>query len=114
MSRGAQVIHSGLDSDEVARTYPVDLAVVAGINATVKAVLEEVRGRDLSKLVVEDRKRHVEEYHAGRLRSASRLKIASWRCHTNSGAAGKMTMWVNPKPTTMAVATHSVLVMRLR
>ena len=63
--RTAKVIHSGLDSAEVSRTYPADLAVIAGVKATLAAVLDELRRRDLPKLVVEDRKRHVEEYHAG-------------------------------------------------
>ena len=63
--RTTKVIHSGLDSAEVSRTYPADLAVIAGVKATAAAVLDELRRRDLPKLVVEDRERHVEEYHAG-------------------------------------------------
>ena len=66
VSRDARVIHTGLDAAEVGRTYPVDLAVIAGVRATTAAVLEEVKTRDLSKLVVEDRTRRVRDYHAAR------------------------------------------------
>ena len=66
VSRDVQVIHTGLDAAEVGRTYPVDLAVIAGIRATTAAVLEEVKTRDLSKLVVEDRTRRVRDYHVSR------------------------------------------------
>jgi benzoylformate decarboxylase len=66
VSRDVHVIHTGLDAAEVGRTYPVDLAVIAGIRATTAAVLEEVKTRDLSKLVVEDRTRRVRDYHASR------------------------------------------------
>ncbi|MFQ5790496.1 MAG: thiamine pyrophosphate-binding protein, partial [Acidobacteriota bacterium] len=41
--RATKVVHTGLDAGEIGRTYPVDLAVVANIQATAAAVLEELR-----------------------------------------------------------------------
>ena len=76
--RTAKVIHSGLDSAEVSRTYPADLAVIAGVKATAAAVLDELRGRDLPKLVVEDRKRHVEEYHNRRRARLAGAAETAW------------------------------------
>ncbi|HXV60155.1 MAG TPA: thiamine pyrophosphate-binding protein [Vicinamibacteria bacterium] len=60
--REARVIHTGL-APEVGRTYPVDVGVIAGSRATVAAVLEEVRGRNLSTMAIEDRRERVRAYH---------------------------------------------------
>lgn len=78
VARTARVIHSGLDSAEIGRTYPVDLAVVAGIRATASAVLEELRGRDLSTLAVDDRNRRVEEYHRTRRERLAAAAETAW------------------------------------
>lgn len=76
--RSTTVVHSGLDSAEVSRTYPTDLAVVAGVRATATAVLEELRGRDLPKLVIEERKGLVHDYHRARRARLEREAEAAW------------------------------------
>lgn len=64
--RNVRAIHSGLDATEIGRTYPVDLAVMADIKSTATQVLEELKKRSLSSMVVEDRRRKVTEYHQSR------------------------------------------------
>jgi benzoylformate decarboxylase len=78
VSRSAHVIHTGLDAAEVSRTYPADLAIIAGVRATATAVLEEIRRRDLPKLVVEDRKRRVHDYHGSRRQHLRVAAEAAW------------------------------------
>lgn len=76
--RSAKVIHTGLDVAEVARTYPVDLAVIANVATTASAVLEVLRKRDLSGTSVEDRRRRVREYHRGRRQRLDKQAEEAW------------------------------------
>jgi benzoylformate decarboxylase len=66
LPRACTVIHTGLDRAELGRTYPVDLAIVAGVQPTVSAVLEELKRRKLDGLAVDDRRRRIEAYHRQR------------------------------------------------
>ncbi|MCC3860896.1 thiamine pyrophosphate-binding protein [Pseudemcibacter aquimaris] len=46
--RDATTIHTSLAATEIGRNYPVDVGVVASVKATAKAVLKELKSRDLS------------------------------------------------------------------
>lgn len=46
--RDAKIIHTSLAGSEVGRNYPVDVAVVASVKATARAVIEEIKARDVS------------------------------------------------------------------
>ena len=63
--RTAKVIHSGLDSAEVSRTYLADLAVIAGVKATLAAVLDELRRRAPSTRSAEARRRRSQAARRG-------------------------------------------------
>ena len=76
--RQARVVHTGLDGAEIARTYPVDVGVVAGVRATAAAVLEEVRGRPLPSTVIEERKRALVDYHEARRSRLDAAAEAAW------------------------------------
>jgi benzoylformate decarboxylase len=79
LPRSTRVVHTGLDSDEVGRTYPVDLGVVAGLKATVGAVLEEIRERNVSPTKIEDRARRVREIHDAQRASLERTASSRWK-----------------------------------
>jgi benzoylformate decarboxylase len=78
LPRETKVVHTGLDTEEVGRTYPVDLGIVAGIGATTKAVLEEVRRRNVSRSVIEDRGRRVREYHDAMRADLEEKSASAW------------------------------------
>ena len=44
--RDARIIHTSLAGSEVGRNYPVDIAVVASVKTTAKAVIEELKARN--------------------------------------------------------------------
>ncbi|MDG1707574.1 MAG: thiamine pyrophosphate-dependent enzyme, partial [Emcibacteraceae bacterium] len=46
--RDAKIIHTSLAGSEVGRNYPVDIASVASVKATAKAVLAELKARGVS------------------------------------------------------------------
>ena len=48
VKRTAKIIHTSLAGAEVGRNYPVDVASVASVKATTKAVLKELKARNVS------------------------------------------------------------------
>jgi benzoylformate decarboxylase len=76
-----RVAHTGLDSEEVARTHAVDLGVVAGLPATVGAVLEQVRKRNLSRTAIDDRGRRVREIHQSQRAALEKTASSRWELH---------------------------------
>ncbi len=74
--RSVKVIHSGFDTTEIGRTYPVDLGVLANVKMTARAVVEELKNRNLSPTKVLDRQRRTEQYHHDR---RARLKAEAER-----------------------------------
>ncbi|MBT5187433.1 MAG: thiamine pyrophosphate-binding protein [Kordiimonadaceae bacterium] len=48
VKRTAKIIHTSLAGSEVGRNYPVDLACVAGVKATTRAVIKELKARNIN------------------------------------------------------------------
>jgi len=74
--RRVKTIHSGFDTTEIGRTYPVDLGVIANVKMTARAVAEELKTRNISPTTVLDRQRRTERYHHDR---RARLRAAAER-----------------------------------
>jgi benzoylformate decarboxylase len=51
VKRTAKIIHTSLAGSEVGRNYPVDIASVASVKATTKAVLKELKARKVNNKV---------------------------------------------------------------
>lgn len=74
VSRAAKVFHTGQDSTEVARNYPVDSAALANIKSTAAAVLAALRGKDLDTPALRARRQRVLDFaKARRARLAGQL-----------------------------------------
>lgn len=63
VARDVKVIHSGFDTTEIARNYPADVAVLANVKMTARAVAEELQRRSLPSTKILDRTRRTERYH---------------------------------------------------
>ena len=74
--RDVKTIHTGFDTTEIARTYPVDLAVLANVKVAARAVVEELKRRNLPSTAILDRQRRTEQYHHDR---RARLKAVAER-----------------------------------
>jgi len=61
-----EVIHSSIEGARIGRNYPVDLAVAGNTQLTLKAVLEELKQRDLPTRKIAARREPVIARHAGR------------------------------------------------
>jgi benzoylformate decarboxylase len=60
VARGVNVIHSTVDTTALARTYPVDVPMMARTDLAASAVLAELRSRRLPSAAIAERKRAVE------------------------------------------------------
>jgi benzoylformate decarboxylase len=93
--RSVKVIHSGFDTREIARNYPVDLAVLANVKMTARGVVEELKKRNLSSTKVLDRRRRTEQYHQER--RARLKKEAERRWEKTPISSERLAMEINRK-----------------
>lgn len=75
---GTTIMHTGLDDSEVGRSYPVDLAAIAGIKATAAAVLDELRGRNLKGRAIAERRRWLAEQSDKRRAALAEAAKGEW------------------------------------
>lgn len=76
--RGASVIHTSLDGTDVGRNYPVDVPMIASVERSTAAVLDELKGRTLSTSVIDDRRRRMTEYARGRRQKLADQATRVW------------------------------------
>lgn len=74
VKRDAKIIHTSLAGSEVGRNYPVDIATVASVKATTKAVLVELKTR---KITGQDHK-WVHDYSKARRERLDRIAKEQW------------------------------------
>ena len=76
--RRATVVHTSLVDAEVARNYPVDIAAIASIRATTRAVLEVLKRRHIDAAKVGERTRWLHEYTRTRREALDRTGRTEW------------------------------------
>lgn len=90
VDRSARIFHTGQDSTEVARNYPVDSAALANVRQTAAAVLAALRAGDHDTSAVRTRRQRLLDYGAARrtrlaevqVRDADKTPIALSRLFT--------------------------------
>lgn len=76
--RSARVIHTSLDAAEIGRTYPVDVPIVASMQLTASAILEEVRRRSPRSTAIDDRRRALLRDTAERRNRLDQAAKSAW------------------------------------
>jgi len=76
--REAAVMHTSLVYTEVGQNYPVDVAAIAGIQATTRAVLEELKHRNLKTSSIRARQRWFADYAAKRRQAVEDKAKEEW------------------------------------
>jgi benzoylformate decarboxylase len=76
--RSVRVVHSTVDTTELGRTYPVDVPIAARVDATAKAILDELRRRGVSATAAADRRRAVETFTQARRTALEQQAQQSW------------------------------------
>jgi benzoylformate decarboxylase len=76
--RDVRVVHTTVDTTELGRTYPVDVPMAARTDLAAAAVLEELKRRNLTRSVIDDRRKAVEKYTAARRRALADAAQRVW------------------------------------
>jgi thiamine pyrophosphate-dependent acetolactate synthase large subunit-like protein len=93
IDRSATIMHTSLAESDVGRNYPVDLAAIASIDSTSKAVLKELKGRNLKTSAIRDRKQWVEDFTTNRKKAIDEQAKKEW--NSNVIAASRLFLELN-------------------
>ncbi|HJO37786.1 MAG: thiamine pyrophosphate-binding protein [Vicinamibacterales bacterium] len=104
---GAKVIHTGVDAEEIGRSYPVDLAMLADVRKAAAGVLAELRKRTLSPIAVDDRRRTVQAYAQARRQRLDDAAAARWNDSPISTA--RLTKELNAKMADDAIVVSELI-----
>jgi len=76
--RGTRVIHSGVDTSEIGRTYPVDVPIAARVDLVAQAVLGALKRRKIDTAAVAARRKAVDGYTRERRQTLEAQAQKQW------------------------------------